>query len=545
MTREPTPAYTTTVKGYDAIIIGGGHNGLVTAFYLARAGVRPLVLERREEVGGAAITGELCPGFRCSTLAHAAGPLHPDVVRDLALHRHGVQLIEPDPRLFAPLPDGRAVVLHASAKRSAQSIAALSARDAERYLAFDDCVARLGEVLGDLVWRPPPSTDSPTPNDLWQLLKSGRRFHGLGKRDGFRLLRWVPMAVADLVAEWFETDIMQAIVAARGIYGMNLGPRSGGTGAALLLQQTLGRHTLAPATSAKGGLGAITAGMAAAARAAGVEIRTEAEVARVDVQDGTAAGVTLGDGTHIAAPVIVSNADPKRTFLELLDPGDLDPSFVGLVQRYRAAGTMAKVNLALDGLPTFTALESTRTGDRTTALGGRIHIGPDIEYLERAFDASKYGAYSERPYLDVTIPTVTDPALAPDGKHVMSICAQFAPYTLREGKWRTARNGLGDTVIRELATYAPGLEDRILHRQVLTPADLETTYGLTGGHIFHGEHALDQLFTMRPLLGWAQYRTPVAGLYLCGAGTHPGGGLTGACGLNASREILKDLGKAR
>ena len=533
------------MKAYDAIVIGGGHNGLVTACCLARAGVRTLVLERRDVIGGAAVTGELCPGFRCPTLAHAAGPLHPDLVRDLALHRHGVQLTEPDPRLFAPLPDGHGLVLHAQATRAAEAIAAFSPRDAERYVEFDACITQIGDVLRDLLWRCPPSVDNPTPNDIWQLLKSGRRFHGLGRQNGFRLLRWLPMPVADLVSEWFGGDLLQAIIAARGIYGMNLGPRSAGSGAALLMQQALGQHVLASATSAKGGLGALTAGLAAAARAAGVEIRTEAEVARIEVHQRAATGVTLGDGSHISARTVVSGADPKRTFLDLVDPADLDPSFALAVQRYRASGTVAKVNLALDGLPQFAALESASASERTAALGGRIHIGPDLDYLERAYDASKYGAYSEHPYLDVMIPTVTDPTLAPDGQHVMSICAQFAPFALRDGKWRTARNGLGDAIIRELAVYAPGLEDRILHRQVLTPADLETTYGLTGGHIFHGEHALDQLFTMRPVLGWARYRTPIAGLYLCGAGTHPGGGVTGACGLNASREILKDLGKER
>ncbi|HJO37022.1 MAG TPA: NAD(P)/FAD-dependent oxidoreductase [Vicinamibacterales bacterium] len=540
---EAAPHVSTTVKPHDAVIIGAGHNGLVAAFYLARAGVRTLVLERRDVVGGAAVTDELCPGFRCPTLAHAAGPLHPDVAQDLAVHRHGIRLTDPDPRLFAPLPDGRALVLHTQAARSAAALGAFSSREGERYVAFNSALDEIGKVLRELLWRTPPSTDTPSANEVWQLLKSGRRFHGLGKQNAFRMLRWLAMPVADLVEESFDTDILRAIVAARGIYGLRLGTRSAGSGLALLLQHALSGHVLASAASARGGLGALTEGLAAAARGAGAEIRTAAAVERIDVHDGTARGVLLEDGTVIAASAVISGADPKRTFLDLLGPTDLDPSFVTAMQRYRSNGTMAKVNLALDGLPEFTALASSTTAERTAALGGRIHIGPDLDYLERAFDASKYGRYSERPYLDVTIPTVTDPTLAPDGQHVMSVCAQFAPYELRDAKWRTAGAGLGDAVIRELASYAPGLEDLVLHRQVLTPVDLEATYGLTGGQIFHGEHTLDQLFAMRPLLGWARYRTPISGLYLCSAGTHPGGGVTGACGLNASREILKDLGK--
>ncbi len=532
-----------TVKSYDAIIVGGGHNALVTAFYLARAGVRTLVLERRNGVGGAAVTEDLYPGFRCPTLAHAAGPLHPKVVHDLALHHHGVRLTEPEVRLFAPLPDHRALVLHADPVRAADSIGAFSPRDSEQYLAFSECLEEIGGVLRDFLWRTPPSTEHPTVGDVWQLLRAGQRFRRLGKQNGFRLLRWLAMPVADLVADWFETDTLQAIVAARGIYGMNLGPKSAGSGMAFLLQQALGGHVLPTATTARGGLGSLSEGLATAAQSVGVEIRTGTEVTQIDVQQGVVAGVVLSDGTAFAARTVVSGADPKRTFLKLISASALEPSFATTIKRYRAAGTMAKINLALDTLPEFTALASATTTERTAALGGRIHIGPSVEYLERAFDASKYGGYSEDPYLDVTIPTVNDSTLAPDGQHVMSICAQFAPYHLRNENWHMARDGLGDRVIRVLATYAPGLEDRILHRQILTPVDLETVYGLTGGHIFHGEHTLDQLFTMRPALGWAQYRTPIAGLYLCGAGTHPGGGVTGVCGMNASREILKDLRK--
>jgi phytoene dehydrogenase-like protein len=361
----------------------------------------------------------------------------------------------------------------------------------------------------------------------------GRRFRGLGKKDGYRLLRWAPMSAADFVSEWFESEPLRAVIAAGGIFGTASGPRSAGSAAVLLMRMASGdgRRRLV-----RGGLGSLTAALASAARAAGAEIRTNAEVRRIHVKDGRATGVMLASGEQLQAKVVVSNADPRRTLLGLIDPVELEPGFLARIRSYRATGTVAKINLALSGLPNFAALP----GD-VRALGGFIHIGPELDYLERAFDASKYGAWSPRPYLDVTIPSVTDPTLAPPGAHVMSITAQYAPYHLRFAEWTDASAKFADAAIDTLAQYAPGLASLILHRQVISPVDLESTYGLTGGHIFHGELALDQLFTMRPLLGWARYRTPIRGLYMCGAGTHPGDGVSGLSGLNAAREILKDL----
>ena len=529
------------MKSHDVVIIGGGHNGLVTAFYLAKAGFKPLVLERRDVVGGAAITDEFHPGFTCSTLAHVTGPLRSDIVRDLQLERYGLQIFRPNPRMFAPLPDGPALLLYDSAGRSANEIAKFSPRDATRYSEFQDVLQKLGHLIASVLATPPPSIDSPSLTDLWHLLRTGRRFHSLGRRNCFRLLRWVPMPVADLVAEWFETDLLRAIVAARGIVGTFMGPRSAGTGLALLLQVANNGRPVGDASLARGGLGAVTQAMAAAARAAGVEIRTEAEISQIAVRNGSASGVVLTTGEEIAARTVVSNADPKRTFLDLLDPTYLDPEFLSKVCRYRCIGTAAKVNLALGGLPDFRSLSFLRDVNGKAALSGRIHIGPGIDYLERAFDAAKHGDFSGHPYLDITIPSLTDPSLAPAGRHVMSIYMQFAPYTLKEGSWTHRGEKLADAVVRTLSAYAPRLESLILSRQVITPRDFETTYGLTGGHIFHGEPTLDQLYTMRPVLGWARYRTPIKGLYLCGSGTHPGGGVTGASGANASREILKDL----
>jgi phytoene dehydrogenase-like protein len=516
----------------DVIFVGGGHNGLVAATVLARRGLKTLVLEARPIVGGAAITEELHPGFRISSLAHAAQPAAA-LVAELQLNDHGLELIEPDPYLFAPVPDGRCLLLSRDVAASASSIAAFSADDARRYPEFCATLDRIRAFMNGVMANTPPDVEQPSSADIWSMLRMGRQFRGLGKQDAYRLLRWAPMSAADFVSEWFESEPLRAAIAAGGIFGTALGPRSAGSAAVLLLRMGIGdgRQRIV-----RGGLGSLTNALASAARAAGAEIRTNAEVRRIHVRDGRATGVTLASGEDLEAKAVVSNADPRRTLLGLVDPVELEPGFLQRVRNYRTSGTVAKINLALSALPNFTAMP----GD-AGAFGGFIHIGPELDYLERAFDASKYGAWSPRPYLDVTIPSVTDPALAPAGAHVMSITAQYAPYRLRFGDWSDAGAQFADAVVDTLCEYAPELKSLILHRQVITPVDLESRYGLTGGHIFHGELALDQLFTMRPLLGWARYRTPIGGLYLCGAGTHPGYGVSGLSGLNAAREILKDL----
>ncbi len=472
----------------DIVIIGGGHNGLVTAFYLARAGFKPLLVERRNQVGGAAITEEFHPGFRSSVLAHSAGPLRPEVVRDMRLERHGLKLITPEVAVTALSPDGRALILYRDVERAAQEIAKFSAADAAKYREFQPALEKASRVIGKSLALTPPEVENPTAADLFGLLNLGRSLRGLGKANTYNLLRWAPMAVADLVAEFFQTDLLRAVIAARGIFGTSLGPWSAGTSLALLLRAAADSNPAGSNFFATGGIGAVTQAMATGAQQAGAEIRTGAEVIEVQIKNGAAHGVVLSTGEEILARAVVSNADPKRTF----------------------------------------------------------HIGPEIDYLERAFDESKYGNFSRAPYLEVTIPTLTDPSLAPEGKHVMSIYMQYAPYKLKNSSWQdeAQRFALGDTVVKTLAHYAPDLPDKILHHQIITPLDLEETYGLTGGHIFHGELALDQIFTMRPMLDWARYRTPIENLYLCGSGTHPGTGLTGGSGANAAREILKDL-KAR
>lgn len=520
----------------DVVIIGGGHNGLVTAFYLAKAGFKPLVLERNAQVGGAAVTDEFHPGFRCSTLAHSAGPLLPAIVRDMQLQKHGLKLITPDVCVTALSPDGRALSLYQDANKSAQEIAAFSQKDAAKYPEFERSLGKIAKVIAEALATAPPNIDHPSGGDLWSMLKTGRAIRNLGKKDMFRLLRWGPMAVADLAAEYFETELLRAVIAARGVFGTFLGPWSAGSALVLLIRAAGDSHPAGSAAFAAGGMGAVTQAMASAAQAAGAEIRTGAEVIEVHVKNGVATGVLLATGEEIPARVVISNADPKRTLLKLTDPMHLSPDFVQKLQHYRGNGTVAKVNLALSGLPRFTALKD---GDGA-ALKGRIRIGHEIDYLERAFDESKYGEFSKQPYLEATIPSLTDATLAPEGKHVMSIYMQYAPYKLK-GDWEQQRKALGQTVVKTLAQYAPNLPELILTHQIITPKDLEEKYGLTGGQIFHGELALDQFFTMRPLLDWARYRTPIENLYLCGSGSHPGVGLTGGSGANAAREILKQL----
>jgi phytoene dehydrogenase-like protein len=520
----------------DVVIIGGGHNGLVTAFYLAKAGYKPLVLERRPQPGGAAITQEFHPGFRCSTLAHSAGPLRPDIVRDMQLEKHGLKLISPDVATVSLSPDGRALTLYRNLEKSAQEISRFSQKDAARYPEFQQTLSKISKVIAEALTLTPPDIDHPSRGDLWGMLQTGRAIRKLGKKDMYRLLRWGPMAVADLVAEYFETELLRATIAARGIFGTFLGPWSAGSSLVLLIRAAGDAHASGLASFAVGGAGAITQAMAAAATEAGAEIRSNAEVIEVTVGNGVASGVVLSIGEEINARAIISNADPKRTLLKLVDPMHLSPDFVMKLQHYRMPGTVAKVNLALSGLPKFTALK-----DNDEGLSGRILIAPEIDYLERAFDESKYGKFSKQPYLEVTIPTVGDPTLAPAGNHVMSIYMQYAPFKLKNNDWEKQRVALGDTVVKTLTRYAPNLPELILTHQIITPQDLEDVYGLTSGHIFHGELALDQFFTMRPLLDWAKYNTPIKNLYLCGSGTHPGAGLTGGSGANAAREILKQL----
>lgn len=528
--------------GQKVAVIGGGHNALITAFYLARGGFKPVVFERRDVVGGAAVTEEFHSGFRVSTLAHSIGPLRADVARDLRIENFDCEILRPDPRVFAPTPDGKAILFYDDHAKTAGGMAHISAKDAGQYTRFAAALEEVAAVFAQLCDIAPPAIDHPTPEDLWNLLVTGRAVRGLGKKRIFDLLRWGPMAVADFVSEFFETELIRAAIAARGIFGTALGPWSAGSTAVMLLRAAADPHPVGTAAFPRGGMGFLAHALAESARQAGAEIHTNAAVQQIKLKDGAVSGIVLGDGEEMAIQAVVSGVDPKRTFFELLDPSQLDPTFATRIRNLRAVGNVAKVNVALGGLPEFPALSDAVAPDGfLRALSGRIHIGPEIDYLERAFDASKYGEISAAPWLDVTVPTLLDPSLAPDGKHVMSIYVQYAPYKLKAGDWAMRRRELGDLVLKTLEPYAPNLANLVEGMQVITPQDLESLYGFTGGHIYHGELALDQLFTMRPVLDWARYKTPIRGLYLCGSGTHPGNGLTGASGANAAREIIHDL----
>ena len=551
----------------DVIVIGGGHNGLIAAAFLAKAGLKTLVLERMDRVGGCARTGDIAPGFRCPTLTHTAA-IDPAIVRSLELERHGLRIIRPDSHVCAPTADGRALVLWADARGAIEEIRGFSTRDADQYPRFLTSFAAIARVLRRVCEMTPPALDDPTAADLIELLKTGRAFRALGKADAYRLLRWLPMAVADLTGEWFESEPLRATVAAGGIAGSFLGPWSAGTAAILLLLGAGEGHPVATGWFAAGGPGALADALAAAALSSGAAIRTGAEVARIEVVDETATGVTLATGEQIAARAVVSGADPKRTLLGLIDPVHLAPDFIRRVQNIRAHGTLAKVNYAVAALPSFSALSARDTNQQTSALSGRVRFASDIDGIERAFDAAKYGGFADEPWIELAIPSIADPSLAPQGQHVVSAYVQYAPYHLKSSEsvvsrqahsrsrlnlstgtesgngqsgWDVQRDRLGDAVTRTIANYAPGFSSTVVAREVITPLDLERTYGLTGGHIFHGELALDQCFVARPLLEWARYATPVRHLYLCSAGTHPGTGLTGRSGALAAQAIARDL----
>jgi phytoene dehydrogenase-like protein len=523
---------------YDVVVIGAGHNGLVAAAVLATAGLKTLVLERTDRVGGCAITSEIAPGFRCPTLAHRAG-LDPEVIRMLALERHGLRILRPAAQVCAPTTDGRALTIWADQARAEQEISAFSRKDANLYPAFLASVAAIARFLITLLDAPAADIDSSAAASLPVLFKTGRHFRSLGKADAYRLLRWMPMPVADLVAEWFESEPLRATVAAGGVLGSLLGPRSAGSGAILLFLAARDAHPIAPGWTMRGGTGAIAGLLAAAASQAGVEIRTGAEVQRVLASDLGASGVVLASGEEISARKVVSSVDPRRTLLGFVDPVRLAPEFLRRVQNIRMRGALAKVNYAVSALPNFSGLRSLQTDERNAALSGCVRLARDMDAIEQAFDAAKYGGYSEDPWIELAIPSVADRDLAPAGRHVVSAYVQFTPYTLRGKSWDAERDRLGDVTTKTIERYAPGFSASVIARQVITPLDLEQMWGLTGGHIFHGELALDQLVFARPLLGWARYETPLRHLYLCGCGTHPGIGIDGRSGLLAAKEVIR------
>jgi phytoene dehydrogenase-like protein len=521
---------------YDAIVIGGGHNGLVNAAYLAKAGKRVLVLERRHVVGGAAVTEEVFPGFKFSVCSYVVSLLRPEIIRELDLPRHGLEILPLD-GTFTPLPDGNYLWRVNDHAKTRREIARHSRLDAEAYEEYGKAMAQMAKFVKPILSMIPPDPARLSWREIQKFIFLGRRFRSLPRADQYNQVQLMTMSAVDFLDQWFETDVLKATMAASGIIGTFLGVRSPGT-AYVLLHHYMGEIDGAFRSwgFARGGTGAISNAIAAAAREAGAEIRTQSPVARIVVKGGRACGVVLENGDEFEARVVVSNADPHRTFLKMIEPGNLPDDFLEEVRRYKFRGSSGKVNLALDALPDFQCLPGPGLH-----LRGAISISPSVEYMERAYDEAKYGSYSRRPYIDIVIPTLTDPSLAPPGKHVMSCFVQYAPYHLKQTTWDEEREAFGDTVIETLAEYAPNLKDIILGRQVITPLDLEREWGLTEGNIFQGELSLEQLFFLRPVPGWAQYRTPIKNLYLCGSATHPGGGIMGAPGRLAAMQILKDL----
>ena len=525
---------------HDVIVIGGGHNGLVHAAYLARAGLDVCVLEARPVLGGATVTEEIFPGFRYSVFSYVVSLMRPEIIRELDLPRHGLAIL-PLESTLTPLPDGDRLYRDADHHRTWREIARFSVRDAEAYDDYGRTLFHMARAVKYLLSIAPPDPSRMGPRDISGLLRLARHFLGLESDQLHMLVKLMTMSAADFVDEWFETDALKATLSASGIIGTFLGPRSPGT-AYVLLHHYMGEidgHFRAWGF-AKGGTGAVAEAIASAAREAGAEIRTEAPVAQVLVKGGRVNGVALANGDEVHARAVSSSLDPRRTFLDLVDENELPGDLVRGVRAFRFRGSSAKVNLALDAAPDFACMPG-----HGPHLRGAVSISPSIDYLERAYDDAKYGDYSRRPYIDIVIPSAIDPAMSPPGKHVMSCFVQYAPYELREGTWDERREAFGDTVVDTLAEYIPNLKDIILHRQVVTPLDIERTTGLSQGNIFQGELTPSQLFFLRPVAGYAGYRTPLKGYYQCGSGTHPGGGIMGAPGKLAAGRVMTDLGRRR
>jgi phytoene dehydrogenase-like protein len=520
---------------YDVIVIGGGHNGLVNAAYLAKAGKKVVVLERRHVLGGAAVTEEIIPGFLFSECSYVVSLLRPEIIRELDLPRHGLEILPLD-GTFSPMPSGDYLWRVNDHAKSIRDIRRHSRLDAEAYDEFSKMMTPMCRFVKPMLSMIPPDPTTLNPKDLKQLHFLVQRFRELSSDERYTLVQLMTMSSADFLDQWFETDVLKATMSASGIIGTFLGIRSPGT-AYVLLHHYMGEIDGAFRSwgFSRGGTGAISNAIADAAREAGVEIRTKAPVGKIVVKNGRAAGVVLQSGEELSANVVSSSVDPHLTFEKFLEPNELPADFLEGVRRYKFRGSSGKVNLALDALPNFKCLPGPGAH-----LRGAVSISPSMEYMERAYDDAKYGHFSRKPYIDMVIPSLTDPSVAPPGKHVLSCFVQYAPYKLAEGTWDDQKEAFGDNVINTIAEYAPNIKDIIVGRQVLTPLDLEREFGLTQGNIFQGELSLEQLFFLRPVAGWAYYRTPIHNLYMCGSATHPGGGIMGANGRIASQVILKE-----
>jgi len=520
---------------FDAIIIGAGHNGLVTACYLGRARKRVLVLERRPLVGGACVTEEVWPGFKVSTAAYVNSLFRKEIIRDLQLAQHGFEVLERNPSSFSPFPDERSLLLGPDATLNQREISKFSSKDAVNYPRYEQMLERVADVIEPTLIQGPPNLLNPGFRDLWKMWQLSRRLKKLGASVG-EAVEILTGPARPILDRWFESEQLKATLATDAVIGAMAAPSMPGTAYVLfhhVMGETNGKRGVWGYV--RGGMGGLTQALAKAAKSVGVEIRCEAAVKRIVVEKGRAVGVERDDGKVVTAPIVASNADANVTFLRLLEPGSLPAEFVEAIRRIDYASASLKINVALSELPDFSACRGTQPGPQHR---GTIHLCPDLDYLERAFDDAKYGKPSERPILECTIPSVVDPSVAPPGQHLMSMFVQYAPYRLRGATWDELREPFADRCFDLLNEYAPNFKRSVIARQVLTPLDLERTFSLTGGNIFQGAMSLNQLFFSRPLLGWADYRTPLPGLYLCGSAAHPGGGVIGAAGWNAARVIL-------
>ena len=522
----------------DVVVIGGGHNGLVTAGLLARAGLKVCVLERRDLVGGACVTEEIAPGFRASTAAYIASMMRPEVIRELGLTSYGLRITPCDPLLFVPSRTGRPLFMYQDARRTAAGIESISARDARAYLEFDAEIKRLASYLEPFFLEPPPALNNGLAS-LKDLARIGMRMRRLSEQDAGRLVSFLTASVMDLVDGRFETDEVKNLIGCSNVLGAHNGPMTPCSASGLMFHSMSGGDELSQGYMGHvhGGMGTISEALAAAARSFGAVVRTGAEVARITIADGRATGVVLASGEEIRARAVASNADPRRTFLKLVEERQLEGRFLEDVRRIKMAGPCAKINFALSTAP---VLPQWPKGVLSPADKSDFTVCHGIDYHERAWDECKHGRASSRPYVDCVVPTHVDPTLAPEGRAVLTAFVQYAPYHLKDGDWGTERERLADRVADAIEEVAPGFKGSILARDILSPVDLESRFGLTEGNIFHGDLNLGQLFLGRPVPGWARYRTPIRGLYLCGAGVHPGGGVTGAPGYNASQQILRD-----
>jgi phytoene dehydrogenase-like protein len=525
------------VGNNDVVIIGAGHNSLVAAGYLAKAGRRVVVLEKRSVVGGTATTEEIFPGFKISPVAETAGYLSDEVKADLKLDSQ-VEIIPLDPIASSPEPDGTHLTIWRDTARTVKEIERFSPADAAKYPLFVERMTKIAGVVQGLLKMTPIDLPSVGFADLRAVLGLAGPIFKLGRKNINELLRLLPTPVEDLLNEWFESEVLKGALAASAVKDVTWGPQETGTTFTFIYNWALGDTRLFRSTSlVKGGMGQLTKALAETARGFGAKIRTDAEVKSINVDQGKVTGVTLANGETLQAGVVASGASPRTTFLELLDARTLEASFVRHVRNIKYRGSASRMHFTLSGLPEFPALAGS---DTQGYLRGPIQIAPSITYLQRAFDCTKYGRSSNAPYLDIVIPTVADPSLAPSGKHIMSVTVKYTPYALRDGNWKSKGPEIAKLVVDTIAQYAPNFRSLIINQTLLTPADLEAVYDLPEGNINHGEMTLDQFFHMRPIPGYARYRTPIEGVYLCGPGCHPGGGVTGLPGQNAAREILKD-----